>query len=82
MEGIGALTGADAAASVDDAGHAQYGGDWDLEYATGVIETNVAFSVGLQQQWEGKLVVINVDTFADVIDGGDGLRAPARECPG
>ena len=50
MEALHALTGADVAASTDDTGHALYGADWDLEYAAGAMETNVVFSVGLQQQ--------------------------------
>ena len=39
LEGLRALTGADVAASTDDTGHAVLGGDWELEYARGEIET-------------------------------------------
>jgi hypothetical protein len=74
-EALGVLCDCDVAASDDDTGHARYGGDWDLEYTTGTIETAVAFSSDLQQNWEGKLAVINVDTFNDVVDGGDGLTS-------
>uniref|UniRef100_UPI00257D07B3 DUF4347 domain-containing protein n=1 Tax=Pseudomonas sp. TaxID=306 RepID=UPI00257D07B3 len=35
---LAALTGADVAASIDDTGAARWGGDWQLEYATGSIE--------------------------------------------
>ena len=66
---LGALTGADVAASVDDTGHTQYGGDWDLEFATGVIETPIAFGADVQQNWVGKLAVINVTQTADVVNG-------------
>ncbi len=75
IDSISALTGADVAASNDDTGHADFGGDWDLEYATGAIETRVAFSGDLQQNWHGKLATITVDTFADVINGADGLTS-------
>ena len=36
------LTGADIAASVDDTGHAALGGNWQLEYQTGSIESGIA----------------------------------------
>ena len=39
IEGIGALTGADVAASDDPSGNGAYGGDWQLEYQVGNIET-------------------------------------------
>ncbi len=45
------LSGADVAASTDDTGHIQLGGDWDLEFAIGAIETEVAFSAALQANW-------------------------------
>jgi VCBS repeat-containing protein len=75
LEDLNTLTGADIAASDDDTGHALYAGDWDLEYSLGHIESSVAFSTELQQQWVSKLAVITVDTTADIIDGGDGLTS-------
>ncbi len=51
IESISELTGADVTASVDDTGHAFFGGDWDLEFSTGNIETDVAFSQYLQRNW-------------------------------
>lgn len=50
------LTGADVAASVDLTGHADLGGDWDLEYSVGSIETGVAFTSDAQQDWGGLLM--------------------------
>jgi Domain of unknown function (DUF4347) len=44
-------TGADVAASDDLTGSAALGGDWDLEYATGAIETTLA-----TQTYDGVLV--------------------------
>ncbi|MEQ1680171.1 MAG: DUF4347 domain-containing protein [Nitrospira sp.] len=49
------LTGADVAASVDLTGHADLGGDWDLEYSVGSIETGVTFSSDARQNWVGVL---------------------------
>ncbi len=45
------LTGADVAASDDLTGNAAKGGDWDLEYATGTIESQIAISQAAQLSW-------------------------------
>jgi len=55
VESLSELTGADVAASVDDTGAEELGGDWDLEVATGEITTTVAFSQSIQEQWHGLL---------------------------
>ncbi|MBT8484859.1 MAG: DUF4347 domain-containing protein [Phycisphaerae bacterium] len=55
VEAMATLTGADVAASDDRTGIATLGGDWELEYATGAIETEVAVSDGLQQTWHAVL---------------------------
>ncbi len=52
---LGVLTGADVAASVDDTGQVLMGGNWEFEFTTGKIETDVAFSVEAQQNWWGLL---------------------------
>ena len=71
-EAIGALCDCDVAASDDDTGHAALGGDWDLEYATGVIETDVAFSADLQQNWAHVMALETVlDTFTTVSYGNN-----------
>ncbi|MFO1005951.1 MAG: Ig-like domain-containing protein [Planctomycetaceae bacterium] len=49
------LTGADIAASIDATGSALLGGDWELEYQVGEINTNVAFSKLLQSEWDSLL---------------------------
>lgn len=69
VESIAALTGADVAASTDDTGSALRGGDWDLEFHHGLIETSVAFSAAVQNSWKNLLAVANVDTTLDVLDG-------------
>ncbi|WP_319496867.1 DUF4347 domain-containing protein [uncultured Cohaesibacter sp.] len=45
------LTGADVAASDDLTGHDSLGGDWELEVATGTIESHVAIAAEAQSQW-------------------------------
>ena len=64
------LTGADVAASTDLTGR---GGDWDLEYRTGDIESSVAFSETLQATWSGTLssvpYVVN-NTGSTALEGG------------
>ena len=54
------LTGADIAASIDSTGSALLGGNWQLEYQVGEIETHVAFSELLQSEWDSLL-----DAFID-----------------
>ncbi len=55
LEGIGALTGADVAASSNDTGHAELGGDWELEYARGDIEASVPVTAATQDSWHALL---------------------------
>ena len=71
IDSISSLCDCDVAASSDLTGSAALGGDWDLEYQTGAIESTVAFSTTLIQEWQGLLATITVDTFADLNDGGD-----------
>ena len=52
------ITEADVAASDDLTGNELLGGDWDLEFTAGEVETRVAFSDQLQQQWVGTLAVL------------------------
>ena len=67
------LTGADVAASVDPTGAVSRGGDWDLEYALGPIETQLAFSADVQSHWDDTLAPYDLETFpagSYVIDMG------------
>jgi len=69
------MTGADIAASDDLTGSAELGGDWDLEFELGQIETQLAPSTEAQQQWDGTLATFTVDTTADTeyANHGDGI---------
>ncbi|MGI9458184.1 MAG: DUF4347 domain-containing protein, partial [Aeoliella sp.] len=62
VESISALCDCDVAASVDDTGHELLGGDWQLEYATGSVETGAVFTVGLHENW---IALLNLETFQE-----------------
>lgn len=55
LQQLKTLTGGDVAASTDATGGAAVGGDWNLEYQAGSIDTAVAPSAALQSQWENSL---------------------------
>ncbi|MCG7930577.1 MAG: Ig-like domain-containing protein [Candidatus Thiodiazotropha lotti] len=58
IEQFAALTGADIAASDDATGQTRTGGDWQLEYRVGSIETGIAFTRPLQENWGGTLDIV------------------------
>ncbi|WP_372898259.1 DUF4347 domain-containing protein, partial [Stieleria sp.] len=51
IESIAMLSDADVAASDDATGHESLGGDWNLEYATGTIETQIFVNAQAQREW-------------------------------
>jgi len=82
VDSISALTGADVAASEDLTGHTSLGGNWDLEFHSGQIETGIAFSAKLQNQWFGVLANVTVNTVSDVSDGNTTSIANLIATPG
>ncbi len=63
---LASITGADVAASLDDTGHADLGGDWDLETNIGTVETEMIEADG----WQGLLATpVANDDAATVITG-------------
>ncbi|MGQ0555786.1 MAG: cadherin domain-containing protein [Nitrospiraceae bacterium] len=59
------LTGADVAASTDQTGHIDLGGDWEFEVQAGSIETDLALTDSTQVNWAGILGTETVkDTFS------------------
>ncbi len=67
-------TGADIAASNDDTGSADLGGDWDLEVQSGEINTEIALSEAVQQSFDGILPITITNTadatvLADAVFG-------------
>ncbi|HEY6508524.1 MAG TPA: DUF2341 domain-containing protein, partial [Vicinamibacterales bacterium] len=55
IEALGRLTGADVAASDDLTGHGDLGGDWDLEFHAGTIDTRIVFSQSAVLDWRATL---------------------------
>ncbi|MCZ6831907.1 MAG: DUF4347 domain-containing protein, partial [Gammaproteobacteria bacterium] len=55
LDALGQLTGADVAASDDLTGSSALGGDWDFEYLDGNLESALALSAELQQDFQGVL---------------------------
>ncbi len=62
------VTGADVAASIDGTG---IGGDWDLEYHTGVIDTGAIFVASYDYHLTSYLVNVNTDTGSGSETTGD-----------
>jgi len=56
IDALARLTGADVAASTDLTGSVALGGDWNLEYQVGQIQTAVVLDDAGQMQWQGVLV--------------------------
>ncbi|MGD8576276.1 MAG: DUF4347 domain-containing protein, partial [Thiohalophilus sp.] len=78
VNALARLTGADVAASNDLTGSAEQGGDWDLEYKVGQIETVVAFSSQLKQQWNNVLAPPTADAGGPyAINEGDAVLLDA-----
>lgn len=65
IEELGGLCQCDVAASVDATGQASRGGDWELEYRIGDVETELVIGAELQRQWTGSLATFTVTTTAD-----------------
>ena len=63
IDALSSLTEADVAASDDLTGHESLGGDWELEYDSGTIESKIAISAHAQQNWAGVLA----DTTTDLV---------------
>jgi hypothetical protein len=75
VDALARLTGANVAASVDPTGDAKLGGNWNLEYATGPIEAQVAVSQSAQDAWSHLLdnvVVSYQPSFANLANNAYG----------
>jgi hypothetical protein len=89
VETIAQRIGADVAASVDDTGHPQLGGDWDLEFTTGPIETAAPLSAAVQANWFGLLANptgpefrVNAGTLGTQTTGPANAQAVAMDAAG
>mgnify|MGYP003669514198 CR=1 FL=1 len=71
VDQLSVLTGTDIAASTNLTGYAPFGGDWQLEYEAGQIETLVFASSDLQEQWVGLMSVAIDATSTGTSTGGN-----------
>lgn len=65
---LAGYTNADIAASNNVTGHTRLSGDWDLEYASGSVESETILSAELQARWQHQLAI---DLLAVNDDLGD-----------
>ena len=83
VESLAELTGADVAASANDTGSSLRGGDWQLEYVTGSIETTKPLSVECQAVYQGLLasdgdLQVTLQTAPNfVVDSNDPTSGPS-----
>ncbi|MGH9369029.1 MAG: DUF4347 domain-containing protein, partial [Thermoanaerobaculia bacterium] len=90
VEALSRLTGADVAASEDRTGAAAKGGDWDLEFKSGAIETGLGVSAAEQARYGGILqgtaaggeTRVNTTTVGVQTTDPDPLRAVAMDSSG
>jgi Domain of unknown function (DUF4347)/Domain of unknown function (DUF4082) len=75
IQGLSSLTGADVAASSNLTGNAAQGGDWQLEYVTGKIETTTPFSNSFISSYQGSLQSIFTTQTPDNPNQSDGVGA-------
>ncbi|MDK3155472.1 DUF4347 domain-containing protein, partial [Kamptonema cortianum] len=73
VEQLADLTGADIAASDNLTGDRTLGGDWDLEFTTGVIESPLAFQIGVLEAYTSVLATLRVNSLLDNTTANDGL---------
>ncbi|MFC1759288.1 DUF4347 domain-containing protein, partial [Planctomycetota bacterium] len=76
VDKLAALTGADFAASSDLTGNSDQGGDWNLEYHSGAVETDIAMSESARLSFDETLSTFTVTTTDDnvAVDGKVSLR--------
>ncbi|PSB34445.1 Calx-beta domain-containing protein [Stenomitos frigidus] len=74
------LTGADVAASDDLTGNAAHGGNWEMEFNTGSIESFNIFSTQAKEAYEHVLATFTVANTAD--SGAGSLRQAVTDANG
>jgi len=82
LERLALLTGADIAASNNLTGSATLGGDWDLEYQTGSIESDLALSAAAMAGFQSVLATVTVTTAIDENNGNTTSIANLIATPG
>ncbi|MEM1292317.1 MAG: DUF4347 domain-containing protein [Cyanobacteria bacterium P01_H01_bin.162] len=79
VQQLSQLTGADVAASTDLTGNADLGGDWELEYTTGLIEAPLAFQLEVLEAYTETLRTYYVATGGELRDAINSANATAGE---
>jgi Domain of unknown function (DUF4347)/FG-GAP-like repeat len=74
VDALSQLTGADIAASIDLTGNAAQGGNWNLEYQTGLIAAKDPFTAGISAYQQ--VLATYTEQGAPVLVGG-GITIPA-----
>jgi filamentous hemagglutinin family protein len=69
VQAVKHYTGREVAASTDLTGSSKLGGNWNLEYQTGKLNTGVAFSNDAQNSYNGRLATF---TATNINDAGAG----------
>ncbi len=64
---LGSITGADIAASTDDTGAADLGGDWDLETEVGAVEADAVVATN----WQGLLAPLVINDMTTGVTATD-----------
>jgi Ca2+-binding RTX toxin-like protein len=73
VQEISQLTGANVAASINKTGSAALGGDWNLEFSVGEINSSLAFQTEAMQAYNGVLAVagdVIINEFSQGSSGG------------
>jgi len=68
------LTGADVAASIDPTGAATMGGNWNLEYSVGAVQSGLGAQVGESVAWTHLLAGTPIDGGIGAFAGVNGNR--------
>ena len=72
VKDLSTLTGADVAASTDLTGNSAQGGNWNLEYVTGSIETKTPLTDALMNSYQGLLPTLFTTQTPVVLNATDG----------
>ncbi len=72
VQAVKNYTGREVAASTDLTGSSKLGGNWNLEYQTGKLNTGVVFSSEAQNRYNGRLVTFTATNINDL--GAGSLR--------
>ena len=69
VEAVSELCNCDVAASEDLTGHRRLGGDWELEYQTGIVESQVIVGAEAIDAWTHALVTTQTISFQNDVNG-------------